>query len=60
MEISHSWRRVVGLVSETGGSESRFKSYVEALTSALGHSDRAKPFQSYCTGLLRPGPRKSV
>jgi SRSO17 transposase len=50
----------VGLVSGTRGSESRLKAYVEALTSALGHADRAKPFQSYCTGLLLPGPRKSV
>jgi SRSO17 transposase len=50
----------VGLVSGTGDSESRFRSYVEALTSALGHADRSKPFQSYCTGLLLPGPRKSV
>ena len=50
----------MGLVSGTGDSESRFRSYVEALTSALGHADRSKPFQSYCTGLLLPGPRKSV
>lgn len=42
----------MGLVSGTGGSESRFRVYVEALTSALGHADRAKPFQSYCTGLM--------
>ena len=38
----------------------RFAAYVEALTSALGHADRAVPFQSYCTGLLLPGERKSV
>jgi SRSO17 transposase len=50
----------VGLVSSTGDSESRFKAYVETLTSTLGHADRAKPFQYYCTGLLLPGPRKSV
>jgi SRSO17 transposase len=47
-------------VSGTDGGESRFRVYVEALTSALGHSDRAKPFQSYCAGLLLPGSRKSV
>ena len=41
-------------------SESRFASYVEALTTALGHADRAMPFRSYCTGLLLPGDRKSV
>jgi SRSO17 transposase len=50
----------VGLVSVTGDSESRFRVYVETLTAALGHADRAKPFQSYCTGLLLPGARKSV
>jgi SRSO17 transposase len=26
----------------------------------LGHADREAPFQSYCTGLLLPGDRKSV
>ena len=50
----------MGLVSVTGDSESRFRIYVEALTVALGHADRAKPFRSYCTGLLLPGARKSV
>ena len=41
-------------------SEARFAAYVEALTAALGHADRAPPCRSYCTGLLLPGPRKSV
>ena len=41
-------------------SESRLVSYVEALTRALGHADRAALFRSYCTGLLLPGARKSV
>ena len=41
-------------------SESRLSAYVEALTRALGHADRAMPFRSYCTGLLLPGARKSV
>jgi SRSO17 transposase len=50
----------VGLESSSRGSESRFAAYVEALTSALGHADRAAPFQSYCAGLLLPGDRKSV
>jgi len=50
----------VGLRTSTGGSESRLAAYVEALTSALGHADRAAPFQSYCAGLLLPGERKSV
>jgi SRSO17 transposase len=50
----------VGLESSSRGSESRFAAYVEALASALGHADRAAPFQSYCAGLLLPGERKSV
>ena len=41
-------------------SESRFTAYVEALSSALGHDDRAVPFHSYCMGLLLPGDRESV
>src|SRR5207342_959681 len=57
---SHSWRRVVGLESSARGSESRFTAYVQAITSGLGHSDRAAPFRSYCAGLLLPGDRKSV
>ncbi len=31
----------MGLESKAGGSESRFAAYVEAITSALGHADRA-------------------
>jgi SRSO17 transposase len=50
----------VGLESSARGSESRFTAYVQAITSALGHSDRAAPFRSYCAGLLLPGDRKSV
>jgi SRSO17 transposase len=50
----------VGLESRARGSESRFAAYVEAITSALGHADRAAPFRSYCAGLLLPGDRKSV
>ena len=50
----------MGLESKGRGSESRFAAYVEAITSALGHADRATPFQSYCAGLLLPGDRKSV
>jgi SRSO17 transposase len=50
----------VGLESKAGGSESRFVAYVEAITQALGHADRATPFRSYCAGLLLPGDRKSV
>ena len=48
------------IVSESGGSEARFNAYLDTLSSTLGHADRAAPFQSYCTGLLLPGERKSV
>ena len=48
------------LASDSGGSESRFNTYLDALSAELGHADRAAPFQSYCTGLLLPGARKSV
>ncbi len=48
------------LESKSRGSGSRFAAYVEAITSVLGHADRASPFRSYCTGLLLPGDRKSV
>jgi len=50
----------VGFGSNARGSESRFAAYVEAITRALGHADRAAPFRSYCAGLLLPGDRKSV
>ncbi len=50
----------MGPSPDTGGNESRLRSYVETLTRALGHADRAIPFRSYCTGLLLPGARKSV
>ena len=46
--------------SDTHGSAPRLGSYVETLTRALGHADRASSFRSYCTGLLLPGARKSV
>lgn len=50
----------MGSISKSRGSESRFAAYVETITSALGHADRAAPFQAYCAGLLLPGDRKSV
>ncbi len=40
--------------------QERFESYVELLTEAAGHADRAAPLRDYCTGLLLPGERKSV
>jgi SRSO17 transposase len=50
----------VALSSSSGGSESRFAAYVEALGAALGHADRVAPARSYCAGLLLPGERKSI
>src|SRR5215211_1848256 len=41
-------------------SQVRFAAYVEALTSVIGHADRAAPLRAYCTGLLMPAERKSV
>ena len=41
-------------------SQDRFAAFVEALTSVLGHADRAQPLRDYCTGLLLPAERKSV
>lgn len=40
--------------------ERRFSAYVDGLVSVIGHADRARPLQDYCTGLLMPGERKSV
>ena len=50
----------MGSSPDTHGSGSRLRSYVEVMTGALGHADRAMPFRSYYTGLLLPGVRKSV
>jgi len=41
-------------------SEARFEAYVQALTSVIGHKDRAGPLQCYCKGLLVETGRKSV
>jgi SRSO17 transposase len=38
----------------------RFESYVEQLSSVVGHADRRAPLRQYLTGLLLPGERKSV
>jgi len=43
----HAWQRVTPAA------------YVETLTPALDHADRASPVRSYCAGFL-PGSRKSV
>ena len=42
------------------GSGSRFATYVEGLTSVIGHADRAVPLRDYCVGLLAAEGRKSV
>jgi SRSO17 transposase len=41
-------------------SASRFASFVEQLTSVIGHADRARPLNDYCTGLLVSEGRRSV
>ena len=41
-------------------SESRFATYVEGLTSVIGHADRATPLRDYCVGLVAAEGRKSV
>jgi SRSO17 transposase len=37
-----------------------FATYVEGLTSVIGHADRAEPLRDYCTGLLVAEGRRSV
>jgi SRSO17 transposase len=49
----------MGLPGSSGG-EARFSTYVEGLTSVIGHADRAKPLRDYCLGLMMPCGRKSV
>jgi SRSO17 transposase len=41
-------------------SETRFRSYVDALSSVIGHADRKRPLEDYCAGLMGPSERKSV
>src|SRR5262249_62184634 len=43
-----------------GAQQKRFAAYLDGLARAAGHADRAVPLESYCTGLLLPGERKSV
>jgi SRSO17 transposase len=43
-----------------GAQQQRFAAYLDSLARAAGHLDRAMPLESYCTGLLLPGERKSV
>jgi SRSO17 transposase len=44
----------------TEDSASRFAAFVEELTSVIGHADRVRPLNDYCTGLLVAEGRKSV
>jgi|SRR5882672_1655134 len=44
----------------SGARQQRLTSYLDRLTEAAGHADRAVPLRLYCTGLLLPGERKSV
>jgi SRSO17 transposase len=41
-------------------SGSRFRKYIDALVSIIGHADRERPLRDYCVGLLLPSERKSV
>ena len=43
-----------------GGSEARFAGFIEELASVIGHAERVRPLEDYCTGLLLPCERKSV
>jgi SRSO17 transposase len=43
-----------------GKQQERLAAYLDSLARAARHADRAVPLQSYCTGLLLPGERKSV
>lgn len=43
-----------------GTQQKRFAAYLNSLARAAEHADRAVPLESYCTGLLLPGERKSV
>ncbi len=46
--------------SAPGAQQQRFAAYLDSLAQAAGHLDRAVPLESYCTGLLLPGERKSI
>lgn len=50
----------MGLQGVGVDSESRFDAYVERLSLAVRHADRAAPLRAYCLGLMLPGDRKSV
>ena len=54
------FRVVAGMDQEAIESEKRFASYIEGLSSVIGHADRVKPLSDYCSGLVLPLERKSV
>ena len=41
-------------------SAERFSTYLDGLSSVIGHAARIAPMRDYCSGLLLPGERKSV
>jgi SRSO17 transposase len=43
-----------------GAADARFRAYASEVASVLGHADRVKPFEDYCTGLISAEGRKSV
>jgi SRSO17 transposase len=45
---------------EATESKQRFAAYVEQLSKVMGHADRKRPLNDYCTGLVMPLERKSV
>jgi len=47
-------------LAEIADEGDRFATYVEGLTSVIGHADRAGPLRDYCTGLLVAEGRRSV
>jgi SRSO17 transposase len=51
---------VKAITRAPGAQQKRLAAYLDNLAQAAGHADRRIPFQSYCTGLLLPGERKSV
>ena len=44
----------------SGARQQRLAKYLDRLSEAAGHADRAVPLRLYCTGLLLPGERKSI
>jgi hypothetical protein len=45
----------IGLEWNAQNGELRLASDVEAITSVLGHPDRAVPFRVYCAGMAAAG-----